>query len=104
MSEWREGGREGERDIGREKRRDYQLIFIYSAPLSQSKLKLYRGQSFTISNYTIRRAEGGGGGGGTIEIDLKVYSCISVLPGLRLSKGKKVPADRVCNELHVRSH
>ena len=103
MEGGREGGREGERDIGREKRRDYQLIFIYSAPLSQSKLKLYRGQSFTISNYTIIRA-GGGGGGGTIEVDLKVYSCISVLPGLRLSKGKKVPADRVCNELHVRSH
>ena len=100
MNGGREGGREGERDIGRGKGRDYQLIFIYSAPLSQSKLKLYRGQSFTISNYTIRR----GGGGGTIEVDLKVYSCISVLPGLRLSKGKKVPADRVCNELHVRSH
>ncbi|XP_019849454.1 PREDICTED: uncharacterized protein LOC109580575 [Amphimedon queenslandica] len=62
----------------------------------QSKLKIYRGQSFTIPNYAVES-----NGGERIEVDLKLYSCVSVIPSLRLSRGKKVPADRVCSELHV---
>lgn len=71
-----------------------QCIFIpRSIPTLQTKLKIFRGISCTIPEYNSKELS---------SVSLKIYCCVAVLPHLRLTKGKKVPADRTCSTLNVK--
>lgn len=60
------------------------------------KLKVLRGVTSVLQGYSPN--------GFQQSVDLKLYSAISVIPELKITPGRKLPADRLCNQLHVSSH
>ena len=59
---------------------------------NQKKIKLIRGSTIHITDYKLK---------GVPPVSLKLYCCVGILPYLRLKKGKKIPAQRICDKLHV---
>ena len=74
-------------------------LTLHSAPLSFNslaqakpvKLKILKGTTHLISPV---QSSG-------IDCSVRLFCCVGISPHLRLAKGRKIPADRVCNSLHV---
>lgn len=72
------------------------LLFTFSlVQTKQTKLKVLKGSTHHISDHKLAV------GGDRLAGSIKLFCCVAVSPHLRLSKGKKIPADRVCHSLHV---
>ncbi len=66
---------------------------FFSRPLSKlKKMRLLHGSAMILPNYELRHG---------LNSSLKLSSCVGVFPHMRVIKGKKIPADRVCNKLQV---
>lgn len=61
----------------------------------QTKLKMYKGSTHLICDPSMAIQQTG------VTHSVKLFCCVAVTPHLRLSKGKRIPADRVCSSLHV---
>ena len=65
-----------------------------SIPSRQSRLYLLKGGTHTIPNISLK-------GGGSLS--LKLYCAAAIAPHLPLRNGRKIPANRLCNSLHISS-
>ena len=68
------------------------IIPSRSASTKQTKLHLSRGTSYTLPPLTLKS--------GSL-LNLKLYCSVAVVPHLSLHRGRKIPANRTCQHLHV---
>ena len=63
-----------------------------STPTRHKNLHLVRGSSYTLPPLALKDGA---------SLSLKLYCTVAVVPHFSLRKGKKIPANRTCQNLHV---